>query len=626
MYADARLLLRHDVSAGALPFAAIEAQKFITKRAQENRFLIYHDFEYWAKHAPDNLFLEYAEDGRRWTYKEFFECICKVGSWLVEDLGIQKNEIVALDGGNSPEYLMLWFGLESVGACNAFINCHLTKEPLVHSVKLCGARYALVDKDVAGLVEPCQQQLTENGCDILWYDRNRLEEITRKESKYASRTPDELRSGLQPLEASSLIYTSGTTGLPKGTIMIRARELVLSQRISKYLGLQPHKHKMFTCLPLYHGAAHGLCVTPSIHAGSSVVLSRKFSHKTFWPEVRKSKANILQYVGELCRYLVNAPPNPQDKDHSIQMAWGNGMRPDVWEVFRQRFGIPEIHELYAATDGLAASFNLNKGPFGVNAIGKRGLLWTLFNGRIEKRVKMDIDTEEIVRDPRTGFAVEAQLGEPGQTVIKIVDESLLPLAFMGYYKNDTASKKRLTRNLFKKGDLWFLSGDMLRQEADGTVYFVDRLGDTYRWKSENVSTNEVSDAMGQYEQIAETNVVGVQVPRSDGRCGLAAVVLKDGLTEEQVSWEGLARHSIGTLPRYAVPIFVRVVKSLDYTGTFKIQKGRLKGEGIDLDKIQANKNQGGGTDSMYWLPPGKSVYVPFKTKDWEDLQSGRVRL
>lgn len=382
---------------------------------------------------------------------------------------------------------------------------------------------------------------------------------------------------------------------------------------------------MYTCLPLYHGAAHGLCFTPSIYAGTTVVLSRKFSHKTLWPEVHASQANILQYVGELCRYLVNSPPRADglDRTHSINMAWGNGMRPDVWEPFRVRFNIPVINELYAATDGLGSSFNRNAGPFGVNAIGKRGLIWHLLNHKNEKRVRMDIDTEEIARDPATGFAIECATGEPGQVVIRLVDHSTKDYIFRGYYNNKSATDKRWISNLFEKGDLWFLTGDMMRQEADGTLYFVDRLGDTFRWKSENVSTNEVADVFGRHPSVAETNVVGVQVPHSDGRCGLAAVVLADGVTEANLDWTSLAGYAIASLPRYAVPIFVRVAKQLDYTGTFKIQKGKLKQEGVDLEKIAQGAN---ATDSVYWLPPGGKKYEPFRRKEWEELKAGRVRL
>lgn len=246
-----------------------------------------------------------------------------------------------------------------------------------------------------------------------------------------------------------LIYTSGTTGLPKGVVMTTGRELLVGHTTAKYLGLRP-EDKMYTCMPLYHGAAHGLCVTPCIHAGSTVVLGRRFSHKTFWPEVAASGANHIQYVGELCRYLLNGPPNPYERKHNVQVAWGNGMRPDVWEPFRERFNIPIINELYAATDGLGATFNRNAGPFTAHAIGLRGLIWNWKFSNEEVRVKMDVDSEDIMRD-KNGFAIRCGTNEPGQVLHRLTPESLAGVP--GYYNNESATEKRRITDVFQKGDM-----------------------------------------------------------------------------------------------------------------------------------------------------------------------------
>jgi acyl-CoA synthetase (AMP-forming)/AMP-acid ligase II len=414
-----------------------------------------------------------------------------------------------------------------------------------------------------------------------------------------------------------LLFTSGTTGLPKAIVFHTGRELLVGFMISHYLKLEPH-NRMYTCMPLYHGAAHGLLVTPTIHAGSTIVLGRKFSHARFWPEVRESKADIIQYVGELCRYLLNAPPSPLDKQHNVQMAWGNGMRPDVWEKFRERFGIPIINELYAATDGMGATQNRNQNAFTRNAVGKRGLIWHLLLGRKEVRVKMDVDTEEMMRDAN-GFAIKCKTNEPGEVVHQLDPKEPYAM-FAGYYKNTAASEKRFIKDLFKKGDLWFRSGDMMRVDEDGLVYFVDRLGDTFRWKSENVSTNEVSDMLGKHHQIAEANVYGVSVPNADGRCGCAAIVLADGISEANLDFAGLASHALNSLPRYAVPIFLRLTPQLDYTGTLKLQKGRLKREGIDPEEVAKSG------DKLFWLPADGSKYEPFTKEDHGALKSEKTRL
>lgn len=416
-----------------------------------------------------------------------------------------------------------------------------------------------------------------------------------------------------------MLIIAGTTGLPKGVMMLVGRSLNTARGISEYLRLTP-KDKMYTCLPLYHGAAQGLCTTPILFAGASMTLGRKFSHKTFWPEVHKSGANRLQYVGELCRYLVNAPVHPLERKHKLEEAWGNGMRPDVWEVFRQRFNIPIIHELYAATDGLGATFNRNRGDFTRNAIGVRGLLWHRENGDKEVRARINPDTEEIIRGD-DGYVIKAGVDEPGEVLHRIPQE-MKEAAFKGYFKNELASQKRWMHNAFEPNDLWFRSSDVMRVDADGRVFFVDRLGDTFRWKSENVSTNEVSDIIGTFEQIAECNVYGVQVPNADGRCGCATIVTQPPTTPDSLDLKALADHVTSQLPKYAVPLFLRVAPQLSYTGTFKIQKGQAKREGANLDLIE----QAGSKDLIFWLPPGEKSYVPYGRKDWEALKSGKVKL
>ncbi|KAI1613322.1 fatty-acyl-CoA synthase [Exophiala viscosa] len=610
-YLDAKFLIRDDLKQGSLAGSTPKAVAYLAERVKQDRFFLYHIIEDHAlgKNA-DNLFLIFED--RQWTYKQFYDDIQRVGQWLLQDLNVQIQEIVAVDGGNSPEFLLLWFALEAIRSCPAFINCNLTSGPLIHSVKLCDARYILADRGTQRLVQPCEKDLEAANIRTIYYDDAFINSLPSRGPLPRSR-----QIGADPSELCSLIYTSGTTGLPKGVVMRRGRDLNTARGICEYLDLKPG-NRMYTCLPLYHGAAHGLCISPVIFGGACVVLSRKFSHKTLWPEVRKSRADILQYVGELCRYLVNAPPSPLDKQHNVKMAWGNGMRPDVWEVFRQRFGIETINELYAATDGLGASFNANKGDFGRGAVALRGAYWQYLNSANEKRVRMDIESGEIVRDAN-GFAMECGVDEPGE-VLHRIDPTMAQ--FTTYYKNDESWTKRQLHDVFKKGDMWFRSGDMMRQDRDGRVYFVDRLGDTFRWRSENVSTNEVSDVMGRFDQVAEANVYGVAVPHTDGRAGCAAIVPADNVTADTLDLAGLAAHAISMLPRYAVPLFLRVVPQLEYTGTMKMQKGRLRNEGVDLEKITASSSN----DRMFWLPPGSDRYVDYTQQAWEDLKAGKVRL
>ncbi|KAI1486489.1 fatty-acyl-CoA synthase [Biscogniauxia mediterranea] len=620
-YLDAKFHIRNDIKTGSRQLNQFLLTRTVLQRARENKLLIYSFFEERAGTAAgDNTFLIF--EGREWTYTEFYEALQPVGNWLMKDLGIQKGEVVAVDGGNSPEYLMLWFALEAIGAIPAFVNSHLTAQPLIHSIKVCGARYVLVDEGIQSLVAPVEEELKSINARVIYYNPALFESFTDTETLPSSR-----HEGFEPLQTASLMYTSGTTGLPKAVVLTRAREMGMSLGRADVLPLKPGD-RMYTCLPLYHGAAHGLCVAPCVGNGAAVVLSRKFSHKTFWPEVHASRATHIQYVGELCRYLVNAAPGPLDRGHSVRMAWGNGMRPDVWERFRERFGIECINELYAATDGMLFCANANRGPFTRGAIALRGPLWHLLNGRGERRARIDPDTQELAR----GADGLCAPGEPGETLARM-DAADPDRGTPTYFGNHEAAVRRRASGVFAPGDLWFRSGDVMRLDAEGRLYFVDRLGDTFRWRSENVSTSEVADAVGLFPRVAEANVYGVLVPNADGRAGCAAVVLRDGEGDAggkvAFDWEEFTAHCRANLPRYALPLFVRVVRQLEYTGTMKMQKGRLRSEGIDLDAIeQAAKDRGEeAADTMYWLPPGeKSTYVPFTKRDLQELRAGRVRL
>jgi acyl-CoA synthetase (AMP-forming)/AMP-acid ligase II len=309
---------------------------------------------------------------------------------------------------------------------------------------LCGSKYLITDADVKHNVEPCRRELEDQGVNIQYYDPSFFASLSN-----TTPLPDSRRDSISIDSVRSLMYTSGTTGLPKAVAMGTGRVLTTGHTVAQFLNLKP-ADRMYTCMPLYHGAAHSLCTTPSIHAGSTIVLGRRFSHKTFWPEVAASDANIMQYVGELCRYLVNGPNNPYERVHKLQMAWGNGMRPDVWEPFRERFNIPVINELYAATDGLGTTFNRNAGPFTAHTVGLRGLLWNWRFKDQEVRVKMDLDTEDIMRDER-GFAIRCGVNEPGQVLHRLTPETLASVPT--YFNNDDATEKRRIYGVFEKGDM-----------------------------------------------------------------------------------------------------------------------------------------------------------------------------
>lgn len=371
-------------------------------------------------------------------------------------------------------------------------------------------------------------------------------------------------------------------------------------------------------------------------AGSALIIGRRFSNKTFWPDVRQYGATIIQHIGETCRYLLAAPPqfDPStganlDRAHKVRIAFGNGLRPDVWERFKERFGIETIAEFYAATEAPAALWNLSSNAFSSGAVGRFGALFVMLSKTILTLVAIDWDTETPRRDPKnSNFCIPVQKNEPGELIFKL-DSADTKARFQGYYGNQKATEGKILRDVFVKGDAYFRSGDVMRLDSEGRWWFCDRIGDTFRWKSENVSTTEVSEALGNHPHIHDANVYGVELPHHDGRIGCAAVLFDsahiDRLLQHDDSASAaavqdllndVATHANSKLPRYAVPGFLRVVREVVATGNNKQQKAGLRKEGVDPSKM--------GADLLFWLRDGK--YVPFGEKEWRELNGGAVKL
>lgn len=373
-------------------------------------------------------------------------------------------------------------------------------------------------------------------------------------------------------------------------------------------------------MPLYHSSASLLGVCTSLRVGATLCIGKKFSTKTFWNDCRSSKATIIQYVGETCRYLLAAPPQIDpatgenlDKKNSVRIAFGNGLRPDVWNRFKERFGIEAIAEFYAATEGSSGAFNFSRNDFSKGAIGRNGSFSELLLNKSWAIVELDWETEAPWRDPKTGFCKKVNRGEPGEMLYKL-DENDIEKGFQGYFNNKKSTEGKILRNVLVKGDAYFRTGDVLSWDAQGRIYFNDRIGDTFRWKSENVSTNEVSEALGHHPHVQEANVYGVELPHHDGRAGCVAIVLSEQPNERLLA--DLAAHARKRLPRFAVPLFLRLAKEMQITGTNKQQKHVVRAQGVDPSKT--------GDDELFWLKNG--TYVKFSKKDWEELNGGRVKL
>lgn len=358
-------------------------------------------------------------------------------------------------------------------------------------------------------------------------------------------------------------------------------------------------------------------------SGISLAIGSKFSVSKFWLDICDSESTFFVYVGETARYLLAAPPSPLDKTHKIRCIHGNGMRPDVWANFQERFNIPEVSEFFTSTEGMFALINWARNPYGVNAVGHHGLLLRLLLRNTWVPVAIDIETGDIYRSPDTGLARRVPYSEGGEILVQIPNEN----AFTSYWHAPAATEKKFARDVFRKGDLYYRTGDALRRTDDGYWYFLDRLGDTFRWKSENVSTTEVGEVLGRYPGVLEAIVYGVLVPGHDGRAGCAAVTLASA-QRDKFDWKAFATYAREKLPRYAVPVFVRVVEGeVGALGSHnhKQNKVPLRDEGVE-PKLQGTKIQGGELDRLYWIPPNSTEYVSFGEEEWKMLVAGKARL
>jgi len=358
------------------------------------------------------------------------------------------------------------------------------------------------------------------------------------------------RAKVGPNDYWAFIYTSGTTGLPKAAPVKNSKFWGSSPFFVHQFGVN-QDDVLYNCLPLYHSAGGMISVGMWMTTGATMVIKRKFSATAFWEDVGTHKVTVFQYIGELCRYLMTSPPSPLDNKNNLKVAIGNGLRPDIWEEFQTRFAIPEIGEFYAATEGNVSMWLTVSGQEGRGAIGHRGRLLSLEDSQYAI-LKFDVDKEEPIRDAR-GFCLPCEKGVAGELVGRIVP-GVPGREFVGYHGNKEGTEKKILKTVFEGDETYFRTGDLVREDERGYFYFVDRIGDTFRWKGENVSTNEVAETLSVFPGCQEVNVYGVQIPNHDGRAGMAAMVAGPDL-----DYSKLGAYVSEKLPPYAVPFFLRIL-------------------------------------------------------------------
>ncbi len=514
--------------------------------------------------------------------------------------GLQRGDCVSVMMENRIEYLALLVGLNKIGVTAGLINTNLTGKQLNHCVSVIHSKKCIFGSEVGEAIAEISSELgldeggdfyvvpdgdNLNGCN---WAKNLTEQSA---SASTDNPPDTLETTLG--ETCLYIFTSGTTGLPKAAVLSNRRYLTGAD-LSAQAGLKiSEKDRLYICLPLYHATGLLLGVGSAFASGASMFIRRKFSASQFLPEIRANNCTGFIYIGELCRYLTNSDPKPDDHKNPLRVMMGNGLRPDIWMNFKNRYGVKRITEFYGASEGNVSFANLlNKNC----TVGFTSVAVTL--------VKYDVHDDEIVRDAN-GFCIPVADGEPGLLLGKITQDTL----FEGY-TDPEATERKIIRNALEKGDAWFNTGDLLRVVDVGFTLgynhyqFVDRVGDTFRWRSENVSTNEVGEIINAFEQVKFCNVYGVEVPGAEGRAGMAAITLADGVSS--LDLEAFTQFIKNELPTYAVPVFLRIQPEIEVTGTFKMVKADLREEAYNTDKI---------SDPVFVLPSGADIYQPLDDVD-----------
>ncbi|MCJ1476151.1 hypothetical protein MMC13_004816 [Lambiella insularis] len=537
--------------------------------------------------------------------------------------GVEPGQTPALYMQNSPEFIFIWLGLLAIGCAPAMINWSLSADPLVHCLRIAGGKLLLVDEE-----QGCQDRVESQRKRIEGELNAKIVVLAKSLKKDIAQMPafrpnDTYRSSVQAQSPVALIYTSGTTGLPKAFPFQTDRVYMgATMWDSAFQGQKkgPGADQWYLCMPLYHGTA-GILALNCMLAGIAIAIAKKFSTSHFWQDVHDSGSTGIVYVGEAARYLLAAPPSPFECDHKLKRLYGNGLRPDVWTKFQARFNIPEVLEFFNSTEGMFGLYSYSKGPYQVDAVGHHGAILRYLFHHIYVPVEVDSETNSIWRSPATGFAKRKAYTDGGEILVKVPDSS----AFPGYVGAPEATAKKFAFDVFKKGDVYYRTGDALRRTDDGHWYFLDRLGDTYRWKSENISTAEVALALGNHPGIIEANVYGVLIPGYEGRAGCAAVDLAE---KDSFDWKGFAKHVTASLPRYAAPVFIRVMAGEiggNSSHNSKQNKVPLRLEGVD-PKLRGTKVPGGDRDQVYWLKPMATEYIPFTEQDWDDIVTGKSRL
>lgn len=561
----------------------------------------------------------------KYTYQEFYDIVLRLSHIMHYQYGVQAGDHIGLDSTNKPLFLFLLFAIWNIGAIPAMLNYNVMGKPLVHSLKTANVSKVFIDPQASKPMIESEDLIKESlpGTELNYIHEADLMSVLTNKSSPKFLQADDIRSpkGLTDYKPAMFIFTSGTTGLPKSAIM-SWRKAVFACNLFSHVFHMDSRSVVFTAMPLFHSTAAMLGLCAVLSQGGCLSMANKFSATNFWKQAYLTNASHVQYVGEICRYLLHAPHSKYESMHSVKVAYGNGLRPDIWQKFRKRFNIETIGEFYAATEAPFATTCLQKGDFGVGACKCYGSIINWFLSFQQVLVRMDPEDDSVVYRNSEGFCEKPAVGEPGELLMKILFPKKPETSFQGYLGNKKETESKVLRNVFKKGDAYYRCGDLFRQDADGLLYFLDRLGDTFRWKSENVSTSEVEDEImsSNDHDFSQVVVVGVKIPGYEGRAGFAVIKLTDQTLSEEKRLnvlQDLLADLNKELPKYALPIFIKFVSEIQMTDTNKVAKKTYKSQELP--------HGADGKETIYWLKD-YSEYKVLTDEDWEAIESQNVKL
>jgi fatty-acyl-CoA synthase len=575
----------------------------LTSRIEANPSRLFADLvEDWAQRLPDRPALISATG--TYSYRTLAGRINRYARWALS-AGIEAGDTVCLIMPGRPDYIAAWLGITKVGGVVALINTNLVGPSLSHCINVADAGHVIVADELAERFEAALPYLKRT--PKIWIHGGHGDEAgidaALDHIDESPLSPAE-RRGVTINDRALLIYTSGTTGLPKAASISHRRILNWGGWFAGLTGASG-EDRLYDCLPVYHSVGGIVAPCSMLSAGGSVVLAEKFSAKSFWHDVVRWDCTVFQYIGELCRYLLKAPPSEYENRHRLRLACGNGLRGDVWEAFQARFAIPQILEFYAATEGNFSLYNVEGRPGAIGRIPP--LLAHRFPAAI---VRVDMDSGAPLRG-ENGLCIACARGEAGEAVGRIGTADAGGGRFEGY-TDARETEKKILRDVFARGDAWFRTGDLMKLDEAGFFHFVDRIGDTFRWKGENVATSEVNEAVAECPGVVDAATYGVTIPGADGRAGMVAIVAGDGFDLADFR-ERLSRR----LPAYACPVMVRFCNELDTTETFKQKKQQLAREGFDPRLV---------TDPLFYKDPKSGAYRPVDAEAYARILDGSIRL